>query len=189
MTSGSDIPPTGSASRRVLLVEDDAGLRSLIVKHLEAMGCQVDAAATAESAHAILSAARSPYHVLIADVHLPDGTGLSVARAAHETQPNLPLVFITGDGDARVASEALRCDPAGYLLKPFELTELDAIVLHLLHAQPAGGEANGAWQAGVNTEAHARAPLRLATRIALILLLVSVLAFAVGYAITRATSG
>jgi CheY-like chemotaxis protein len=60
---------------------------------------------------------------------LPDGSGVHLARRIHGAIPKSPIIFVTGDPDAALAREALETDgAAGYLVKPFRLFELDAIV-------------------------------------------------------------
>ena len=114
---------TVPATNRMLIVEDDASVRRLMTAHFRQNGFQVEYAMTAEEV-----AADEQYDVVLTDVHLPGESGVEMARRIHRALPNQQVVFVTGDADAGLAREALDSGAAGYLLKPFELFELDAVV-------------------------------------------------------------
>jgi DNA-binding NtrC family response regulator len=120
---------------RILVVEDNVLFRHMVSEHLRRLGFTVDDAANAEEARQALKG--RTYKVVVADIHLPDSTGIELARETHQANPDLPFVFITGDEDESLAREALKQDPAGFLYKPFELTELDALVLHAVQSSRA----------------------------------------------------
>jgi response regulator RpfG family c-di-GMP phosphodiesterase len=114
--------------RSVLLVEDDAATRGMIARHLRGSGFVVT---TAESAEEVILGAGDDvrtYDVVISDVHLPGTSGLDLASYLLRSTPTQPIVLITGDPDEALARDALSRGPVSYLLKPFELFELDAAV-------------------------------------------------------------
>ena len=125
-------------NHRVLIIEDDAALRSLLARHLKQLGCEVGQAGTSAEARQELNRPHD-YEVVVADIHLPDGDVLAVARESHARTPDLPFIFITGDHDATLFENAMEEHPAGYLMKPFELVELDALVVHTIEHQPNHG--------------------------------------------------
>ena len=115
-----------NARHRVLLVEDDGGLRDMIASHLSRNRYEV---VTAESAEDVLDRLRKgglSYDVCLLDLHLPGISGLELSRLLLVTAPLKPVILITGDDDERTAGEALAQGVTGYLLKPFQLFELDA---------------------------------------------------------------
>ncbi|MEX2282325.1 MAG: response regulator, partial [Gemmatimonadota bacterium] len=122
--------PTLGHNGRILVVEDNVLFRFMVAEHLRRLGFTVDDVSTADEARQAITRSGVRYNLVVADIHLPDSTGIDFARIAHEIRPELPFVFITGDDDESLARRALLEDPAGYLIKPFELTELDAVVLH-----------------------------------------------------------
>ncbi len=131
-------------SRRghVLLVEDDAATRNLISRHLGREGYVVTAVDAAEIG--MVEAGESRYDAIISDVHLPGMSGIDLASYLLGQDPGLPIVLVTGDPDAALARDALSRGPVSYLLKPFELFELDAAVHQAIDrrregAAPAGG--------------------------------------------------
>lgn len=111
---------------RVLVVEDDAGVRGLIASHLEKAGYAVVAVASAEEVLVRVRRGDLDYDVALMDVHLPGMSGVELSRLLLATSPLSPIVVITGDDDAVLARTALQEGASGYLLKPFELFELDA---------------------------------------------------------------
>src|SRR5687768_7477011 len=111
------------AKNRILIVEDDPSVRRLIMAHFERSGFAVEYAMAAEEV-----ASDERYDVVLTDVNLPGESGVDLARRIRARQPDQPVVFMTGDSDAALAHRALRTGAAGYLIKPFELFELDAVI-------------------------------------------------------------
>jgi response regulator RpfG family c-di-GMP phosphodiesterase len=111
---------------RVLLIEDDAATRNLIARHLGREGYAVTAVEAAEEG--MVEAADAAFDVVISDVHLPGLSGIELAGYLLSRDANVPIVLVTGDPDEALAREALSRGPVSYLLKPFELFELDAAV-------------------------------------------------------------
>ena len=115
---------------RLLLVEDDEPLAGLLSAHLRAHGYLVTVAATAEAAHAVLSAGPHPDQLLL-DINHPGETGWSVLRsAAYEAAGRPPVVVASA---MSVRPDRLReFGVAGYLPKPFALDTLRSTIDRLL---------------------------------------------------------
>ena len=120
------------AGRTVLLVEDEDGVRAMVVEHLRELGYAV---LKAEDGPAALRLLRSGTRVdlLVTDVGLPGGmNGRQVADAAREHRPGLPVLFVTGyAGNALDGQLAPRMEVIG---KPFALDILAAKVRAMLEA-------------------------------------------------------
>lgn len=102
----------------VLLLEDRGDVRVVVEAMLRRRGVSCDAAASLAEARALL--AGRLYDILIVDVNLPDGRGLSVLT----TGPNAPLaVVMTGDDRESTSHEALRAGAADVIAKPFGVAE------------------------------------------------------------------
>lgn len=110
---------------RILLVEDDVGVRQVVRAHLGGR-FEVEEAGSAEEVLDRLRRQGLSYTVALTDVHLPGMSGVQLSRLLLATQPLKPVIMITGDDDQGLAREALSYGASGYLLKPFELFELDA---------------------------------------------------------------
>ena len=122
---------TSDHGARVLIVEDDSGLRELLRTTLEAIELEVDEAETAGHARAVIES-RLPELILL-DVGLPDLDGLSLCRElkANPRSAAVPVVILTGaDIGTSDAARAARAD--GFLRKPFSPLELLAVAERLL---------------------------------------------------------
>lgn len=116
---------------KVLLIEDNSELRSMIAAHLTSCGLAVDAFATREEARAAL--ALSIYDILLLDLGLPDGDGLGlITEVTSRPDLHLPIIVITArDGlGSRIAG--LNAGADDYLVKPFDLLELQARIQAVL---------------------------------------------------------
>jgi signal transduction histidine kinase/CheY-like chemotaxis protein len=114
----------GPSGATVLVVEDEAGIRSQIVDALREIGYQVLEAEDGDSGLRVVGSSR-PISLLITDVGLPGVNGRAVADAARASRPGLPVLFITG-----YAGTALDNLPLGpdmdILRKPFAVDKLIA---------------------------------------------------------------
>lgn len=115
--------PPSPASPRILVVDDDAGLRSLLESALETEGYGVELAASAREARAVLE--RSKVDLMLLDLHLPDGNGPELVAALQSLPGSVPLIVVTGRGDEKVAVEVMRQGALDYVMK-------DALMLELL---------------------------------------------------------
>jgi CheY-like chemotaxis protein len=115
-------------SNRILIVEDDPGIRAVMSRQFRRSGYQVEQAGGAEEALQRLQHVGDRFDVVVTDVHLPGESGVELARRIRGAYPEQPVVFMTGDNDAAIARQALRQGAAGFLLKPFEFAELETVV-------------------------------------------------------------
>jgi FixJ family two-component response regulator len=110
----------------VYVVDDDASVREALGSLLRSVGFGVE---TFASARAFL--ARPPSELpgcLVLDVGLPDLSGLDLQRRLAELNRELPIVFITGQGDVPTSVRAMKAGAVEFLTKPFgERDLLDAI--------------------------------------------------------------
>src|SRR5437879_3722737 len=93
-TSGALVSKT-----RVLLVEDDVLIRTLVVEALEDAGYQVIEAASGDEASKKLNEANG-FHLLLTDLQMPGSLdGIAVARRARELHADIPVIYMTGRPD------------------------------------------------------------------------------------------
>jgi putative two-component system response regulator len=121
-----------TAKRRILVVEDEAPVRELVARHLGKKGYEVAEASDAEQVLLQMSRDRVPFDLVLTDIHLPGLSGVELLRLLLTHSPLRPVIMITGDADEGLARRALGYGAAGYLLKPFQLFELDAAVLQAM---------------------------------------------------------
>lgn len=116
----------------VLLVEDDQPSRRVLATHLARIGFEVTDVESAEEVPQARERHGRPFDVVVSDVHLPGISGIDLASMLLASNPEQPMVLITGDPDEALAREALSRGPVSYLLKPFQLFELEAAVSQAL---------------------------------------------------------
>ncbi len=110
----------------IAVVDDEPAVRKGISRLLEASGYRTECFA---SALAFLDRAEAlEPGCVIADVAMPDMTGLELQRALIARKAAYPLIFVTGHGDLRAGVSAMRDGAVDFLAKPFEPAELLAAV-------------------------------------------------------------
>jgi CheY-like chemotaxis protein len=114
---------------RVLVVDDEPDYRSLMRAHLERRGYEVGDAANGKEALEVLSR-DGAFHVLVADLMMPEMDGLELLRRAKEHDPDLEVVVISGVGTLESAISSMRMGGAyDYLPKPLDsITDLSLAV-------------------------------------------------------------
>jgi putative two-component system response regulator len=115
--------------RRVLLVEEETAVRTLISTHLQKLGFQVTEAQDAVEGGKLLA---EEYDVVISDLRLPGLPGHDLVSTVKARWPATPVIVVTGFRDARLAAEALNSGADRYLFKPFGMAELETLLADLL---------------------------------------------------------
>ena len=111
---------------RVLVIEDDPGVAGSLKKELDAEG--YDAAIALRGDDGLAAAKLEPFDVVITDLKMPGLSGLDLVGQLHAAKPKLPIILMTAYGTTEAAIEATRLGAYEYVLKPFEMTELLALV-------------------------------------------------------------
>lgn len=107
---------------RMLVVDDEAHVRSMVGSTLERSGYEVKLASSASEALELLE--QSSYDLLLTDIVMQDVSGIALLEKVHAQFPNLPVVMVTAIHDISVAIDAMRRGAYDYLLKPFERDHL-----------------------------------------------------------------
>lgn len=115
----------------VLVVDDEAEVRDLLVEYFRALHMPVDAAADGLAAVALLRRHPGRFGLVIADLQLPGVDGLAVLGEARRTSPGCHVVIVTGYASLDSAIQAVRLGAYDYLTKPFTLGQLDVILARL----------------------------------------------------------
>ena len=128
-------------SREVLIVDDEADVRELLVEFLRGMNLKVAAAKDGRAAITALERDPDRYWLVVTDIIMPGADGLEVLQAAKAINPALNVVIITGYASLDTAVKAVRLGAFDYLSKPFTLAEIEMMVHRLgerLQLQNAG---------------------------------------------------
>jgi DNA-binding NtrC family response regulator len=111
---------------RILLIDDDAGLREVLAFTLREQGHEVKTAADGGAGLVLLEGAVPD--VIITDLKMPGVGGLEVLRRAHEIDASLPVIVLTAFGSIEDAVAAMRDGAHDYLTKPYNRDELKLTV-------------------------------------------------------------
>jgi two-component system OmpR family response regulator len=109
---------------RVLLAEDHCAMREMIVDHLRERGFATDAVGRGEDALAAAAIAR--FDAVILDLGLPDLDGMKVLTQLRCSCPELPAILLTARDAVEDRLRGLNAGADDYIVKPFNLLELEA---------------------------------------------------------------
>jgi DNA-binding response OmpR family regulator len=114
--------PTG----RLLVVDDEPEITSLVEEHFGSLGWDVDVAH--DGAPALVQAAARRPDVVLLDVTMPGVSGDEVLDRLRAIDRTVPIVMLTGNADEELARAFLRRGAFDYVAKPFQLGQLESVV-------------------------------------------------------------
>lgn len=117
----------------VLIVDDDASIRKTLSKILEKEGYLVETVENGQEA--IKASNKRFFNVALIDIRLPDMEGTKLLERLKEPEPKMVKIIITGYASLQNAIEAVNKGANGYVLKPFDATELLAMIEKHLEKQ------------------------------------------------------
>jgi CheY-like chemotaxis protein len=137
-------PPVPRGDETILVVEDEDGVRALVINLLENLGYRVLPAQSGPRALEVWRDHGATVDMLITDIVMPDGmNGFELAERLRRTCPSLRAIFMSGYlADVRRDDFQVRESDA-YLAKPFNLPELARVVRRTLDTPAAVEPANG----------------------------------------------
>lgn len=109
---------------RLLVVEDEPDLAHAVLDHLRALAHAVDLVSTLEEAEAAVRGTR--YDLVLLDLRLPDGDGLSLVRGLRDRGSATPVLIVTARDRIMERIEGLKAGADDYLVKPYDLDEMTA---------------------------------------------------------------
>jgi len=111
---------------RILVVDDEAGMREFLQIMLEKEGYAVATAGGLAEAMGTFDLA--PFDLVLTDLKMPGGSGLDVLKAVHTRDPECIVYMMTAYGDAESAVEAMKLGAYDYLSKPFKVDEVKLLL-------------------------------------------------------------
>jgi DNA-binding NtrC family response regulator len=121
-----DVPAGGI---RVLVVEDDARMLDIIVRHLDRMG--YTALGAGGGAAALEQIGGFEPDVVLSDIRMPGMDGRTLMQLVRERHPEVKVVLMTAFGSVESAVEAMRDGAYSYLCKPFKVEEVAAVLRNI----------------------------------------------------------
>jgi two-component system response regulator AtoC len=104
------------SGRRILVADDEEGVRTFLAETLERAGHEVTQ--VADGAGALRAAHEEPFDVVVTDLRMPGTDGMTVVRTVRTEQPDVEVVVLTAFGDVATAVEAMKLGAFDYLQKP-----------------------------------------------------------------------
>src|SRR5919198_2285871 len=114
----------------ILIVDDEAGVRSALSGVLRDEGYEVDAVDSGEAC--LDRVARAPYDVIVLDIWLPGMDGLTTLARLQERRIDAPVVMISGHGNIESAVRAIKMGAFDFIEKPLSLEKTVLVVGHAL---------------------------------------------------------
>ncbi|GGE15701.1 two-component system, NtrC family, C4-dicarboxylate transport response regulator DctD [Gemmobacter megaterium] len=111
---------------RILLVDDDPGMRHSTAQALELAGFAVEALSSAEEALALASPGFNG--VVVSDIRMPAMDGMTLLARLHEMDAEIPVILVTGHAEVQLAVEAMRKGAYDFIEKPFVVMDLATVL-------------------------------------------------------------
>ena len=113
-------------SEKVLVVDDEPGMRSLLTRVMEKEG--YTASACAGGSEALQAFTREDWDLVIADIDMPGMDGIELLKNIRKDSPQVPVLMITAYATVETAVEAMKLGAHDYITKPFAMDELKIVV-------------------------------------------------------------
>ncbi len=126
------------STERVLVVEDDPGMRELLLEELRDASLQAEAAGSMQEALTLLD--RWKPDLVVSDLRLPDADGMDLLKAARAAHPAPAFLMITAFGSIQQAVAALKEGADEFLTKPLDLEHFGLAVMRALENRRLRGE-------------------------------------------------
>ena len=122
--------------KRILIVEDSATMRSLLVSTLEELDMPVKVSEACSGFEALRCLPRDDYDLVITDINMPDINGLELVSFIknNEKYTSIPLVIVSSESSEQDREKGLSLGADAYLVKPFDPEDLRQVVSALLAA-------------------------------------------------------
>lgn len=108
--------------KKILLIEDDEDLGSLLCEYLKLNSFEVDLADTGKQAIGLFN--EKVYDLITIDIMLPDTNGIELAKYFRAAKPDIPFIFITAKNRKEEIISGLKTGAEDYITKPFDPEEL-----------------------------------------------------------------
>jgi len=125
-----EVESVQAANYKILIVDDQTGVRRLLFETFTEEGFQVEMASSGVDALKKI-AAQTPDLILL-DIKMPVMNGLATLREIRKTLPDLIVVMMTAYGELDMLKDAKKLNVKHYLIKPFDLDEIRYLVKGLL---------------------------------------------------------
>jgi response regulator RpfG family c-di-GMP phosphodiesterase len=125
------LPPSVTRTPRLLIVDDEESIRTVLSRVLQPAGFEVLTADSVANALDLLQT--TPFELILCDVRMPGMAGTDLVPLARMIDPDIAVLMLSAVNDASTAAESLTNGAFGYIVKPFDIDELQATIHRALH--------------------------------------------------------
>jgi two-component system chemotaxis response regulator CheY len=131
--------------QRILIVEDSATMRSLLVSTLEELDVPVKISEACSGFEALRVLPRNAFDLIVTDINMPDINGLELVSFVKRNPQYqaIPLVIVSTEGSDRDREKGIELGADAYLVKPFEPEDLRQVALELLARRSSASSEDG----------------------------------------------
>lgn len=108
--------------RKILIIDDQMGIRMLLTELLRREGYETYQAANGKEAIALLAA--NAFHLILLDMKIPGMNGIEILREIRQREPGVPVMMMTAYGELEMVEEAKKLGVVHYFAKPFDVEEI-----------------------------------------------------------------
>lgn len=130
---------------RILVVDDEENVRRMLMTAFALQGHETLSASNGDDA--LQSFSDSPPDVVLMDIRMPEMNGIDALKAMRERHPRIPVILMTAYAEVETAVEALRSGAFDYVIKPFDLDEINLLIHRALQMQAMKQEIRSLHQA------------------------------------------
>lgn len=120
-------------SERILIVDDEEAVRTVLAKFVAKQGFQHDCAKSGEEALRLIE--RNDYDFVITDMMMPGTDGLELLQKVKALKKDVPVAIVTGFGTLDLAIEAVRCGAVDFVKKPFDFERVSRLLSKVFERQ------------------------------------------------------
>lgn len=130
---------------RILIVDDEDNVRRMLTTAFSLQGHETHCASNGEEA--LQRFADATPDVVLMDIRMPEMNGIDALKVMRTQQPRIPVILMTAYAEVETAVEALRSGAFDYVIKPFDLDELNLLIQRALQLQAMKQEIRSLHQA------------------------------------------
>jgi len=116
--------------KNILIVDDDQAMRLALSESLQSCGYAIEAVENGRDAVTVFT--KKKFDLVVSDMRMPGMTGMEVLKSVKKMSSGVPVILITAYGTVHTAVEAMKEGAAEFIMKPFSLDDLEAVVRNVL---------------------------------------------------------
>lgn len=125
-TGEQRFPQESTPREHILVIDDEANIRSTLAEFMGMSGFEVDTAPDGSTGMELLGS--KPFDLVLLDLRMPGMDGIAVTEWIRETHPEVPVIVMTGHATIESSIKALRLGAYDYIQKPFTLDEIERTI-------------------------------------------------------------